>query len=232
MWLVGPRCAVEVRGFSAADLLGPVRAALVDTGLYLPPLQALIALYADASEWLLARPAWAICHADGSARLRQCEEEVRKSAALSPLWKIKRGTKSRRNRELWCSTPVSEVMLEMMGYVDHVQWDPCMQAAVPSRGLPADVSRAVRLAHDSPVVPDRYVPHVGKADIHGAHPSWMSIAEAHPDSNPVWRASLRLEPIPGEYRNYCTWVSSVRWLQREHAIPEAHLRIVFWFGNG
>lgn len=48
-------CALEVRGWDAAEVLPRLREALGGTGLYLPPLHALIARYLHAPRWTTAQ---------------------------------------------------------------------------------------------------------------------------------------------------------------------------------
>lgn len=237
--MIVPWCVLEVRGWGAAEVLPLVHAALAGTELYLGPLQALVAAYADASEWVPARPSWAIealVEPKGETQLA----EIARYRQASPLWDTGDDEYPEDN---WWGDHRDQAMLDLLGYGGGCGY----AAVVPARGLPGDASACVRLFYTSPQCqrdgPDGGTCQ-GKCGSWCGHqqPSWLSIAEADPTTNPHWAATLaagqaamQLEGVwldcfgPYFYSRYCAWIASIRAAQRARGVADQHLRIVLWF---
>jgi hypothetical protein len=244
---------VEVRGFGSPDILRTLLSSCAPEWGLLDVLLNVVAQYSDESPWLLAsEPSWlpSLDISDLSTSMMsisaaECELSQQLawasiSDAECELWqKLRACPRAVAKFPTWSFPYRDQPMLDLLGWMlpplsdddtdgnlsrlpddtdaDLSRLGDERLAIARQRGIPDNASDGVRLLHL----------HATEAGEHWLPVSHLSLSEIDLDANPrlAW-----YDPNnePRSLPSFRLWVRGLRQQQLSLAIPDAHIRIVYW----
>lgn len=186
------RIFVEVRGYEGRVL--SLIWAIVETFGY--DLARIVGAYADSSEWFLASTS---------------PDDPKKADVNDGGWASEFLAAPRADVRVLTWERESRVMFEVLGGLKYFGFRPLS----PPRGLPANISAAIKLC----IVPEW-----------DRNASFLSVDQADPLTNhSLWNEILENHAYDAIMRDFVEWIRHLRSYQKTHFIPDPHIRLVFWF---